>query len=151
MAEDLRSLLQFKHIKIVAYHPQVNGIVKRRNAEVMKHLRALIFKRQVKSTWSVYLPLAQRIMNYRVDGSIGTQPAKVLFGDVASSDLAMDLPASWANRSVVDYLVMLREMKAILIKNTQNYLSRNEPNRAVDGEVNVHEEPKFTVGQFVLL
>jgi hypothetical protein len=51
----------------------------------------------------------------------------------------------------VDYLVKLREMPAILIKNTQNYLSFNERKRTVDGEVNVHEEPKFTVGQCVLL
>jgi transposase InsO family protein len=45
MAEDLRSLLQFKHITIVVYHPQANGKVERRNAEVMKMHRALVFER----------------------------------------------------------------------------------------------------------
>ena len=117
----------------------------------MKHLRALIFERRVKKTWSVYLPLVQRIMNYSVDGSIGTQPAKVVFGDIAGGDLAMDLPESWAHRSVVDYLVKLREMQAVLIKTTRDFLSKNQRSRAVDGEVNVHEAPQFTIGQFVLL
>jgi hypothetical protein len=151
MAEDLRSLLQFKHLKIVAYHPQANGMVERRNTEVMKHLRALVYERRVKEVWSQYLPLVQRIMNYTVDGSIGTQPAKVVFGDVAVSDLAMDLPSEWAHRSVLEYLVKLREMQAILIKTTQDFLRKNERNRTRDGDVNVQDVPQFTIGQFVLL
>jgi hypothetical protein len=63
----------------------------------------------------------------------------------------MDLPDSWAHRSVVEYLVKLREMQAILIKTTRDYLKKNSRIRAIDGEVNVHEAPEFTIGQFVLL
>jgi hypothetical protein len=151
MAKDLASLLQFKHLVIVSHHPQANGIVERRNTEIMKHLRALVYERRVLECWSQYLPLVQRIMNYTVDGSIGTQPAKVIFGDVAVSDLAMDLPAAWANRSVLEYLVKLREAQAALIKATTDYLSKNRRSRAGDGGVNVQGDPQFTEGQFVLL
>jgi hypothetical protein len=151
MAEDLKSLLQFKQLKIVAYHPQANGIVERRNIEIIKHLKALVFERRVLQVWSQYLPLVQRIMNYTVDGSIGTQPAKVVFGDIGSADLAMDLPAAWAHRSVLEYLVKLREMQAVLIKTTQEFLKKNSRNRVTDGGVFVQEDPQFTVGQFVLL
>jgi hypothetical protein len=90
-------------------------------------------------------------MNYTVDGSIGTQPAKVIFGDVGSSDLAMDLPATWAHRSVLDYLVKLREMQAVLIRTTQDYLRKNSRDKPTEGGVNVQEGPQFTIGQFVLL
>jgi hypothetical protein len=59
--------------------------------EVVKHLKALVYEKRVKEEWSQFLPLVQRIMNYSIYGSIGTQPARVLFGDIAGSDLAMDL------------------------------------------------------------
>ena len=76
---DLASLLRFKHLVVVAYHPQANGIVERRMKEVMNHLRALVFENRIRDVWSFYLPLVQRILNYSVDGSIGTQPARVIF------------------------------------------------------------------------
>ena len=41
LATDLPSLLRYKHLVVVAYHPQANGIVERRIKEVMNHLRAL--------------------------------------------------------------------------------------------------------------
>jgi hypothetical protein len=151
MAQDFASLMKYKHLKIVSYRPQANGIVERRNAEVMKHLRALVIESRVKEVWSNYLPLVQRIINYTVDGSIGTQPAKVIFGDVGSSDLAMDLPAAWAHRSVLEYLVKLREVQAVLIRATQDYLRKNSRTRPTEGGMNVQEDPGFTIGQFVLL
>ena len=40
------------------------------------------------------LSLVQRILNCTVDGSIGTQPARVILGDLTTSDLAMDVPAN---------------------------------------------------------
>ena len=39
-------------------------------------------------------------MNYSVDGSIGTQPERVIFGDVETSDIAFDVPVEWGDRKV---------------------------------------------------
>jgi hypothetical protein len=83
--------------------------------EVVKNLKALVYEQRVKENWSQFLPLAQRIMNYSIDGSIGTQPARVLLGDMAGSDLAMDLPKNWSGREIHEYLLKLREMQAIMI------------------------------------
>ena len=66
-------------------------MAERRMKEVLTHLRALVYEFRIKDNWSHYLPLVQRIMNY-IDGSIGTQPARVIFGDMVDSDIAMDLP-----------------------------------------------------------
>jgi hypothetical protein len=98
LATDLASLLRYKHLVVVAYHPQANGIVERRIKEVMNHLRALVFENRIRDVWSFYLPLVQRVLNYSVDGSIGTQPARVIFGDVDISDIAFDVPVEWAEK-----------------------------------------------------
>ena len=68
------------HFVILPYHPQANGIVERRNGEVMKHLRAIVMERRVKSKWSRFLPVVQNILNNTVDLSLNVSPAKLLFG-----------------------------------------------------------------------
>jgi len=55
----------------------------------------------------------QRIINYTVNGSIGTQPGRVTFGDMVNSDLAMDLPDGTTGRNPEDYLVRLRENQSL--------------------------------------
>ena len=98
---NLATLLCYKHLIVVAYHPQANEIVERRIKEAVNHLRALMFENRIREVWSFYLPLVQRILirilNYSVDGSIGTQPERVIFGDfhVETSDIAFDATVEW--------------------------------------------------------
>jgi hypothetical protein len=61
-------------------------------AEIMKHLRALVLTNRIIEVWSRFLSLVERIIIYYVDGSIGTQPARVLLGDIAGSELVMAVP-----------------------------------------------------------
>ena len=56
----------------------------------------------------------QRILNYTVDGSIGTQPVRVILGDVSTSDLAMDMPSNWSGRNVEDHLVQMPEGQVLI-------------------------------------
>ena len=89
---DLATLLRYKHLVVVAYYPQANEIVERRIKEVMNHLRALVLENQICDVCSFfYLPLVRRILNY-LDGSIGTQPVRVIFWNVETSDIAFDVP-----------------------------------------------------------
>jgi hypothetical protein len=92
LMEEFGSMMNFHHTIVVAYYPEANGLAERRMKEVVKHLKALVFEQRVKDRWNQFLPLAQRIINYSIDGSIGTQPLRVLLGDMAGSDLVMDLP-----------------------------------------------------------
>ena len=87
--------------------PQADGIVERRIKEVMNHLCALAFENQIRDVWSFYLPSIQQILNYSVDGSMGTQSARVIFGDDETSDIVFDVPVEWGDRKVEDYLVNL--------------------------------------------
>ena len=73
---------------------------------------------------SHYLPLVQRIINYTVDGSIGTQPERVIFGDMVDLDLTMDFPEGQTGRNPEDCLIKLREAQSISIQ-TLNIISEN--------------------------
>ena len=108
-------------------------MAERRMKEVGAHLRALVYEHRIKAEWSHYLPLVQRILNYTVDGSIGTQPGRVIFGDMVDSDLAMDLPEGTTGRNSEYFLVKLREAQSILVQVTQDYLQRHQRKRSVDG------------------
>jgi hypothetical protein len=151
LAADFKSLLRYDHLVVVAYRPQANGIAERRMAEVMKHLRALVIDTRIKEVWSQSLPLVQRIINYSIDGSIGTQPARVILGDLATEDLVMDLPSDWKDRNVAAYLVKLRETQATLIRATHNFLKENQRKRRRANRVGSVDVAQFHEGQFVLL
>ena len=92
LAMGLATLLRYKHLVVVAYHPQANGIFERRRKEVMNHQPSLVFENRICEVWNFYLPLVQLILNYSVDSSIRTQPASVTLGDVETLDIAFDVP-----------------------------------------------------------
>jgi hypothetical protein len=85
----LTALLGVEHSLINPYSHEENGIVERANKEVLRHLRAILWDKRVKSTWNVFLPLVQRIMNASVHSSIGVTPASLLFGDKIDLDDAI--------------------------------------------------------------
>lgn len=79
----------------IEYRPQSNGLVERANAEVLRHLRAIVMTRRLNARWSDQLPLVQRIINATPHAAIGTTPARVLYGDAVNLDrrLLRDDPA----------------------------------------------------------
>ena len=62
IAEVLR-LFEIQHVLTLAERPQANGMVERGGQEVMRHLRIMVAARDLRSIWSVLLPLVQRIIN----------------------------------------------------------------------------------------
>ena len=97
--------------------------------EIMVHLRALVNDKRIKREWIHFIPLIQRKLNNSVDGSMGTQPARVQFGEIAILDIVMDLPSEWSNRDSLEFLSKLREAHSTLITVTQDYLKKNQRNR----------------------
>ena len=51
-----------------------------------------------------FSPAVQQIINHTVNGSIGTQPGRVIFGDMVDLDLAIDFPEGQTGRPE-DYLI----------------------------------------------
>ncbi len=69
--ESLLSLLGTNHQLTLAYSKEKNGMVERANKEIMKHLRNIIFDRDMISQWS--------IENSSVHSMRKVPPAKVIF------------------------------------------------------------------------
>ena len=81
-----------EHVLTLAYSKEENAIVERANKEVGRHLRALLFHKNVISNWSIFLPLVQRIFNAEVKESLGVSPAQILFGNAITLDRGIFLP-----------------------------------------------------------
>ena len=78
------------------------------------------------------------------------QPARVQFGEIAFSDIAMDLPSECANRDSnrLEFLSKLREAYSTLNGVTQDYLKNYQRKRSVKSRVNDSEATKFSIGDF---
>jgi len=70
----------------IAHSKEENSIVERANKEVMRHLRAYVYDRNVMDIWVDCLPLVQRIMNATPHTSTSLSPAKLLFGESVDVD-----------------------------------------------------------------
>jgi hypothetical protein len=70
----------------------------------MRHLRTIIFEKNVLSDWSINLSMVQRIINASEHESIGTSPYKILFGNVINLDKGIFLPSDASERpTTCDY------------------------------------------------
>ena len=85
-------LLGCENITTLAYSKEENAIVERANKEVLRHLRNILFDRQIKNIWSDVLPLVQRIMMSQKIESIGLSPAELVFGNSLNLDRGIFLP-----------------------------------------------------------
>jgi hypothetical protein len=150
VCNELTKMLNFDHLVIVPYHPEANGLIERRNAEIMKHLRALVYSRDIKDDWSSMLPLVQRILNYTKDGSIGLAPAQILFGDMLPTNPFIDMVTDQETVPVADYLLKLKEKQMVLIRESQLFLEQQANKR--EGKSNVVVDlPEYQLGDYVLL
>jgi len=64
--------------------------------------------------------------------------------------LAMDLPRTWEGRNLINSLVKkLHDGQARLIKVTQEFLSKNQRKRTIDGGEKTKKVVEFQVGNYV--
>jgi len=113
---ELMRLMDIEHVTIMAYSHEENSIVERANKEVMRHLRAIIFDRRVKASWSIYLPIVQRIMNASIVKSIGVAPASIIFGNNIDLDRGILKPHKHLPESTMhQYLEQMMQAQSAII------------------------------------
>jgi len=98
----------------VPYHPASMGIVERHNQEVLRHLRAITFDKNVVHHWSICLPLAIRLCNSSPSRITGVSPAQMVFGGFVDMHRPLfdpSLPLATNLGSPHDYVLKLRELQ----------------------------------------
>ena len=93
----ISSFLELMHTSEIDILPGIkeqNSIVERRNKEVIRHIRQILDHTKVKDHWSDAAPLVQRIMNSNKISSIGTTPARIIFGESVDLNRGLKLQIS---------------------------------------------------------
>lgn len=154
ICQELMKFLGIKHFLITPYHPQSNGIVERRNAEVMKHLRAIVMEHRVKDKWSNYLPIVQNILNNTFDFSINNVPMKLIFGEGLKSSLEWiinrdkDVPIKSTNV----YVKEMNQIMNVICENSLKYIKKKfEDKKNKVKEIIEDEVTSFNIGEYVLI
>ena len=124
LIEAFLELLEIDDAKIQAYSKEENAIVERANKEVNRHLRTIVYNRKVKTKWSKYLPLVQRIMNASTHSSTGVSPAQIVYGNAVKLDRNL-LPLEHTPHStnpheyIADLVKVQKEILNIAIRNQE--------------------------------
>jgi transposase InsO family protein len=63
LMEEVTKVIGVKHLFSTPYSKEENGIVERSNKEVIRHLKAIVYEKNIIQNWRMYLPLFQRILN----------------------------------------------------------------------------------------
>ena len=127
---ELTTALGIDHTITISHSKEENGIVERANKEILKYLRQIIFTHRSRNKWSSFLPFVQRIMNSTMHGSLGTSPARIMFGPAMDLDRGLIPQVQNAHPSQAEslekFLQISREEQLSLIESTRQYLKMHE-------------------------
>jgi hypothetical protein len=84
--KEITTLLGTNHQTTMAYSKEENDMVERANKEVIRHLKNIIFDKNVIKLWSIYLPSVQRIRNSSKHSAIGCTPAQLVHANAIDLD-----------------------------------------------------------------
>ncbi len=129
---ELSLLTGVQRITGLAYSKEEQSIVERMNKEVGRHLRAIVYEKNIMNDWSQSLYMVQRIINATVNSSIGVSPASLLFGNAIDLDrgILAPLPVSTAKDIALSAWAsdMLEQQRILMEKSEKILRSRDEEN-----------------------
>ena len=145
-------LFEIQQVLTLAERPQANAIVERNGAEVMRHLRILVAPKDLRSIWSVLLPLAQRIINRTWKAAIGSSPHRLIHW--APTDLDRGLFSPIEDPKVIpplsnEYVMLLQTAYERLLDETSMHIGK-EQERLREEYIGAIPTD-FEVGSFVLM
>ena len=151
MVETLYELTGIDKLKSAPYSHQENGIAERAIKTLQEHLRAFLFDREIKKSWSTILPLIQRIMNASRHQTISCSPAEIIFGN--SIDLDRHIvhePSPLEEIELPAWHQTLVDMQAKLILKVQELLQKAEADHCRNNPPK-EDVTQFPKGSFVLV
>ena len=157
LMRDFVSIWGMDHKMTIADSKEENGIVERANREVFRHLKNILFEKNVVSHgWAQYVPLVQRIMNSCKHDSTGVTPAQLLFGNAINLDrgVLFELPSTSEHHeeSVQNWQHNMTKMQNLLIQSAKEHLdARNESHLSADPITNGNNVTEFAPNTYVLV
>jgi hypothetical protein len=143
-----------EQLKTIAYSHEENGIVERAIKELLRHIRAILYDKNIFDKWGDLLPLVQRILNATRHSTIGYAPAQILFGNAIDLDRGIILPLDDTNTSadLPTWLHNMRENQAYLIKKAQQLIADKDTakilKRAIPGSITEYEPNSFVLKKY---
>lgn len=123
--EYLCSTLKISQIKTIPYHHESNGMVERKNQDVLRTLRKLVIDLDAYNTWSDLVPSVQFALNSMVSRVTKYTPHQILFGSEPSYSIFENMKQTPNKQelplSVKDYLTSLVEKMKKLWKEVRNH------------------------------
>jgi hypothetical protein len=152
IVEEFLRLFEIQQVLTLPERPQANAIVERNGGEVMRHLRMLVASKDLRSLWSVVLPLSQRIINKTWKAAIGTSPHQLLHW--APTDLDRGIFAPFEDRSAVpplsnEFVLKLQGAYERLLDETALFVLGEQEKAAAEYVGAVPTE--VAVGSYVLM
>jgi hypothetical protein len=149
---ELSKVVDMSLEKTIAYSHEENGIVERVNKETLRHVRAILFDKEIKPTYNILLPLVQRIINATVHSSTGFAPASIM------------MPALQLNAGIVfphyerddmattsEYVKTLQSKQAMIIRKVQATLGKQFATNKAKFNAKHPDPMYFPDGSYVLL
>jgi len=155
---DILALVGTEHIKTLAASKEENAIVERLNKEVMRHLRNLVFDRQVYDHWSRMLPFVNRILNTAVHSATGVSPAELVFGPFIQLDRGILAPLMEDEVKTIqetctykEYVTNMWTTQSHLLKKARSNLEEKDAKHLAEKDImNNGEITIFPIGSYVL-
>jgi hypothetical protein len=151
--DELIKIVGAEHITTTAYSKEENAIVERSNKEVVRHLRAILFDKNVITRWRRYVPFAQRICNAEVVSSTGVAPASIIFGEAINLDRDIlspnAMPEEHEHGDLSKYVAdLILTQRAVIEIAKANQTAKDDAHMATSNEV---EETVYEPNSYVLL
>lgn len=150
LVKEVTDMMGVELAHTMAYSKEENSIVERSNKETERHIRNIIFDKDVLKKWSTYMPLVQRIMNSSIHRSTGVTPAEIIFGNAIDLDRGLFLdhiPEGTSTRLSL-WMADMRKAQAKIIAIAKANLTRH-------AEIHMQTEPinptEFPINSYVLV
>ncbi len=138
------------------YSKEENTIVERSNKEVMRHLRNILFDRNIEiADWGLYVPMVQRIFNATEIESIKTSPGQIIYGNSIQLDRRLfEVTKTVAQEGPLHlskYIDTLLQQQLHIIHLAQKHQIGKDKAHIFKKSEAVTLPTEYTIGSYVLL
>jgi hypothetical protein len=121
LIQEFLKLLAVDHVTITPYRHESNGQVEVFNREVLRHLRAICFSREIIDKWSFQaLPIVESIINNVPNSITGLSAMQYLYGPLFTAHRGLNTPFPPA-KPVDKVIQELHGLQPLLIAASQRY------------------------------